>query len=34
MALMDAGVPEGRFQIEAIDISASALVRSATRHLR
>jgi chemotaxis protein methyltransferase WspC len=28
MALMDAGVPEARFQIEAIDISASALVEA------
>ena len=28
MALMDAGVPEARFQIEAVDISASALVEA------
>ncbi len=28
MALMDAGVPEARFQIDAIDISASALVEA------
>jgi chemotaxis protein methyltransferase WspC len=28
MALMDAGVPEARFQIEAIDVSASALVEA------
>jgi chemotaxis protein methyltransferase WspC len=28
MALMEAGVPESRFQIEAIDISASALVEA------